>query len=216
MTRAAARNEAIDKLARGRCGGSAGRRCGTFLTGILITRGHEGLLHRLRQAGRAASSISTGMLLGSIMFAQRVGRDLAQPEGRSSPTAANVLAGGEADARGGRGGPRRRSWRHGRTRVLGHDAVVHDVHVSTSPSAMTRRAAARPAPCTGCITLMILAVLEVNALGLIGGGFKPAKECRQLALRDGAQRADLAASGCGCIFWLIVRRSSSPVSPSAH
>ncbi len=111
-------------------------------------------------------SISTGMLIGLIMFVnvwgviwrnQKIGAGQCGTGARWRRAAA-------------RGGGRRSRALHGVSSergVLGVDGVVHDVHVALRRSATTRRAVG-PGPCTGCSRSSSLAVLELNALGIIG------------------------------------------------
>ena len=87
--------------------------------------------------------------------------------------------------------------------LLVHDDLVHDVHEPLLVQLRRRLTAAEPGGVYWAITIIILAALEANALGVIGGGFKPAKESPANWPYETVRNVLISGFVLWAIFWLM-------------
>jgi len=198
---ARARNIAIDKVARRALWWFRWAAVFTFLTGIMIVGAekdyfHEGMKYPKNMA------IMTGMLLGTIMMLNVWGV-IWRNQKVVLANAANVLAGGQADPNAVTAN--RRALMASRQNTFFSVSMLwfmvfkgHSVYTATLTSGK--------AATYWIITLLIIAILEVNALGLM-----PWKATAKKGLNffyDSVQNVLIGAFGLWAffvIFWEIIK-----------
>ena len=149
----------------GPCGGSVGQRSAPSSSGILITIvTKDYFANELRQAGRWHRD-QHRHVARHHHDAQRVGRDLAQSEGRAGQCRQRHRR------RRARSQPRpqpaaRRSWRRGRTSCSPSRCCSSWSSRATARHIARHRGGQRQDGCFWAITIIIIVVMELNALGL--------------------------------------------------
>ena len=171
---AAARNNAIDKLASRALWWFRWAAVATVVTGLLIlgfqrdADGSSQLTSMDYFKTMPGISIATGILLALTMFVNVWGI-IWRNQKIVIANARNVQAGGEADPDAAAAGRRGAAGVPHEHDLLAADAGLHGRHralpVRPDPAARGQQARAR----TGAITLVVWAVLEAKALGWIGG-----------------------------------------------
>jgi uncharacterized membrane protein len=197
---AKARNIAIDKVARKALWYFRWAAISTFVTGILITIIEADYYKDFgKQAGGIA--ISTGMLLGTIMMLNVWGV-IWRNQKVVLANAANLIAGGEADPNAAAAG--RRAFMASRQNTIfsvsmlffmvykGHSKRLTEVNI--------------PGGHTGAywaIAIIIIAVLEVNALGLLPWKATPNKGLNKLYDGTGVRNVMVSAFGLWVVFLIL-------------
>ena len=195
-----ARLIAIDKVTRRALWWFRWAAVGTFLTGILIV----GLTREYfsRAPGWSNAAILTGMLLGTIMLLNVWGV-IWRCQKVVLANAANVLAGGQPNPDAAAAG--RRATMASRQNTIfsvsmvwfmvlrGHGGVAyHSIGIGTGPGTIY-----------WIITLLIIAVLEVNALGLMPWKTAPNKGLNAIYDGKGVTNPIAAAFGLWVIFLIL-------------
>ena len=212
---------AIDKVARGRCGGSAGRHCPPSIFGILITGVSEDYFATTSSSGPTASSILHRDAPRHHHAPQRVGRHLAEPEDRARQRRQRARRRPGRPERGAAGRARRSGQSRQNTIFSVSDAVVHGRRRRTSTEL-----AVRPDLSGGkvgafwLISVVISRVLEVNALGLIRGsqgrqGPQPASPTRigaRTRIIAGVRAVGDLLAPHGALLQGLTQRTAPPTS----
>jgi uncharacterized membrane protein len=197
---AKARNIAIDKVARKALWYFRWAAISTFVTGILITIIEADYYKDFgKQAGGIA--ISTGMLLGTIMMLNVWGV-IWRNQKVVLANAANLIAGGEADPNAPAAG--RRAFMASRQNTVfsvsmlffmvykGHSKRLTEVDIAGSKSGIY-----------WAIAIIIIAVLEVNALGLMPWKTAPNKGLNKLYDGTGVRNVMVSAFGLWVVFLIL-------------
>ena len=199
-----ARNIAIDKVARKALWWFRWAAISTFVTGILIT----GITKDYFTVAGADSwgafagniGISTGMLVGTIMLLNVWGV-IWRNQKVVLANAANVLAGGEADPAAPAAG--RRALMASRQNAIFSVAMlffmVYRGHAPTSGNVVEGASMGF----FWAIALIIIIVLEVNALGLMPWKAQPNKGLNVLYDGPGVRNPLIAAFGLWAIFLVL-------------
>jgi uncharacterized membrane protein len=197
---ARARNIAIDKIARKALWWFRWSAASTFVTGILITIITKDYFANNfgKQAGGIA--ISTGMLLGTIMMLNVWG--VIWPKQKIVlANAANVLAGGEADPAAAAAG-RKALMASRQNTVFSVSMLFFMVYKSHSPAIVVTEVASGKMGAYWAIAIIIIAVMELNALGVLPWKTTPNKGLN--AMYDGGVRNVLvSAFGLWVIFLIL-------------
>jgi uncharacterized membrane protein len=197
---ARARNIAIDKVARKALWWFRWAAISTFVTGILITIVTKDYYSNdfSKQAGGIA--ISTGMLLGTIMMLNVWGV-IWRHQKVVLANAANLVAGGEADPAAAAAG--RKAFMASRQNTLfsvsmlffmvfkGHSPVLGEVVSSGKMGTYW------------VIAIVIIAVLEINALGLMPWKTTPNKGLNILYDGPGVRNILISAFGLWVVFLVL-------------
>ena len=172
----------------------------TFVTGILITLVTEDYFSEGFGKNAGGIAISTGMLLGIIMLLNVWGV-IWRNQKVVLANAANVLAGGEADPNAAAAG--RRAVMASRQNAIFSVAMlyfmVYKGHAITSSATLTSAQMGT----FWAITLIIIAVLEINALGLMPWKTAPNKGLNVLYDGKGVRNPLSAAFGLWVIFLIL-------------
>jgi uncharacterized membrane protein len=194
---AKARNLAIDKVTRRALWWFRWGAVSTVVMGILITIAAKDFFGDGFGKSGTGVSISLGMLLGIIMFVNVWGV-IWRNQKILLANAANVLAGGEANPAAPAAG--RRALMASRQNVVFSVGMLylmvvagHDVYLGTDISGSK-------VGTFWVIALVIIAVLELNALGLMPWKTEPNKGLNMLYDGPGVRNPLIAAAG----FWVIV------------
>jgi uncharacterized membrane protein len=199
-----ARNIAIDKVARKALWWFRWAAISTFVTGILIT----GITKDYFTVAGADSwgafagniGISTGMLVGTIMLLNVWGV-IWRNQKVVLANAANVLAGGEADPAAPAAGRRAlmASRQNAIFSVMMLFFMVYRAHAPTSGNVVSGGSLGA----YWAIALIIIIVLEVNALGLMPWKAQPNKGLNVLYDGPGVRNPLIAAFGLWAIFLVL-------------
>jgi len=199
-----ARNIAIDKVARKALWWFRWAAISTFVTGILITGITQNYFSGVGEnswgvfAGNIG--ISTGMILGTIMMLNVWGV-IWRNQKIVLANAANVLAGGEADPAAPAAG--RRALMASRQNAIFSVAMlffmVYRGHAPTSGNVVEGASMGF----FWAIALIIIIVLEVNALGLMPWKTQPNKGLNVLYDGPGVRNPLIAAFGLWAIFLVL-------------
>jgi len=197
---ARARNIAIDKVARKALWWFRWAAVFTFVTGILITLVTPDYFTDGFGTNAGGIAISTGMILGIIMLLNVWGV-IWRNQKVVLANAANVLAGGEADPNAAAAG--RRAVMASRQNAIFSVAMlyfmVYKGHAITSSATLTSAQMGT----FWAITLIIIAVLEINALGLMPWKTAPNKGLNVLYDGKGVRNPLIAAFGLWVIFLIL-------------
>jgi len=197
---ARARNIAIDKVARKALWWFRWAAVFTFVTGILITLVTENYFSDGFGKNAGGIAISTGMLLGIIMMLNVWGV-IWRNQKVVLANAANVLAGGEPDPNAAAAG--RRAVMASRQNAIFSVSMlffmVYKGHAITSGATLTSAQMGT----FWAITLVIIAVLEVNALGLLPWKTAPNKGLNVLYDGKGVRNPLIAAFGLWVVFLIL-------------
>jgi uncharacterized membrane protein len=199
---AKARNIAIDKVARRALWWFRWAAVSTFVTGILITVITENYFSDGFGKSAGGIAISLGMLLGTIMLLNVWGV-IWRNQKVVLANAANVLAGGEADPNAAAAG--RRAVMASRQNAIFSVSMlffmVYKGH-SSNGSLVTDLSGGKMGT-LWLISLIIVAVLEVNALGLMPWKTAPNKGLNKLYDGPGVRNPLIAAFGLWVIFLIL-------------
>ena len=197
---ARARNIAIDKVARKALWWFRWAAVFTFVTGILITLVTEDYFSEGFGKNAGGIAISTGMLLGIIMLLNVWGV-IWRNQKVVLANAANVLAGGEADPNAAAAG--RRAVMASRQNAIFSVAMLYFmVYKGHAPTAGATLSSGEMGT-FWAITLIIIAVLEINALGLMPWKTAPNKGLNVLYDGKGVRNPLIAAFGLWVIFLIL-------------
>ena len=197
---AKARNIAIDKLARKALWWFRWAAVSTFVTGILITIVTDNYFSDGFGKNAGGIAISVGMLLGTIMMLNVWGV-IWRNQKVVLANAANVLAGGEADPNAPAAG--RRALMASRQNAVFSVSMlffmVYKGHAITQGATLSGAEMGT----FWLLTLIIIAVLEVNALGLMPWKTQPNKGLNVLYDGPGVRNPLLASFGLWAIFLVL-------------
>jgi uncharacterized membrane protein len=197
---AKARNIAIDKVARKALWYFRWAAISTFVTGILITVIEKDYYKDFgKQAGGIA--ISTGMLLGTIMMLNVWGV-IWRNQKVVLANAANLIAGGEADPNAAAAG--RRAFMASRQNTIFSVSMLFFMVYKGHSKRLTE--VDIPGSHTGVywmIAIIIIAVLEVNALGLMPWNFAPNKGINKLYDGTGVRNVMISSFGLWVVFLIL-------------
>ena len=203
-----ARNIALNLLARKALWYFRWAAISTFVTGILIIGAQEKYFSGSAKGHNA--SILTGMLLGTIMMLNVWGV-IWRNQKTVLANAANVLAGQAADPGAAAAG--RRAFMASRQNTIFSVAMIWFMTLTShfADSYLGKNGNLKNLALYWIITLVIIAVLEVNALGLMPWKFEPNKGLNKIYDGKGVQNPIIAAFGLWLIFlllWEIVLQNS--------
>jgi uncharacterized membrane protein len=203
-----ARNIALNLLARKALWYFRWAAISTFVTGILILGAQEKYFSGSAKGHNA--SILTGMLLGTIMMLNVWGV-IWRNQKTVLANAANVLAGQAADPGAAAAG--RRAFMASRQNTIFSVAMIWFMTFTShfADSYLGKNGNLKNIALYWIITLVIIAVLEVNALGLMPWKFEPNKGLNKIYDGKGVQNPIIAAFGLWLIFlllWEIVLQNS--------
>src|SRR4029079_7105062 len=170
---ASSRTEAIEVLAKRALWWFRWAAVATGLTGLLIMGCTKDYFSDNFGQRANGISISTGVLIALIMFVNVWGV-IWRNQKVVIASAAQVRAGGEPLPEAAAAG--RRAGMASRQNVFFSFTMIWFMTFTTHYSGFYDTSSGSDRAIYWIITVIILAVLELNALGIIGGGFKPAKE----------------------------------------
>jgi uncharacterized membrane protein len=198
---ARARNIALDKLARKALWWFRWSALSTFVIGILITVVSKDYFSNdfSKQAGGIA--ISTGMLLGTIMMLNVWGV-IWRNQKIVLANAANVLAGGEADPNAA-AAARRAGMASRQNTIFSVAMLFFMVFKSHSPLITQTGLSSGKIAAYWIIALVIIAVLELNALGLMPWKTTPNKGLNVLYDGPGVRNPLIAMFGLWVVFLVL-------------
>jgi uncharacterized membrane protein len=196
-----ARNIAIDKVARKALWWFRWAAVSTFVTGILITLLTKNYFNDgFGKSGRGLA-ISTGMLLGTIMLLNVWGV-IWRNQKVVLANAANVLAGGEANPDAPAAG-RRALMASRQNTIFSVSMVWFMLYTQHGPRAGASDIAGSKMGPYWLITLVIIAVMELNALGMMPWKAQPNKGLNAMYDGKGVQNPLIAAFGLWAIFLIL-------------
>jgi uncharacterized membrane protein len=170
---ARARNIAIDKVARRALWWFRWAALSTFVTGILITIVADSYFSNDFGTKGAGLAISTGMLIGTIMFVNVWGV-IWRNQKIVLANAANVIAGGEPNPDAAAAG--RKAFMASRQNVVFSVTMLFFmVYKGHTPEIATEVLGGGKVGSYWVLALIIIAVLEINALGLMPWKTAPKK-----------------------------------------
>ena len=194
-----ARNIAIDKVARKALWWFRWAAISTFVTGILITGITENYYSNGFGKSPGGLAISTGMILGTIMMLNVWGV-IWRNQKVVLANAANLLAGGEADPNAAAAG-RRALMASRQNTIFSVSMLFFMVYKGHGPYSGGELGGGKMGA-YWLIALVIIAVLELNALGLMPWKTQPNKGLN--ALYDGGTRNVLiGAFGLWAVFLVL-------------
>ncbi|MFM2072130.1 MAG: hypothetical protein RLZZ623_2393 [Actinomycetota bacterium] len=195
---AKARNMAIDKVARRALWWFRWAAISTFATGILITVVTKDYFSTGFGKSAGGLAISTGMLLGTIMMLNVWGV-IWRNQKVVLANAANVLAGGEADPAAAAAG--RKAFMASRQNVVFSVSMLFFmVYKSHAKTIVYVDIAGSKVGTYWMIAMILIAVLEVNALGLMPWKAQPNKGLNKLYDGPGVRNVLISAFGLWAIF----------------
>jgi len=195
---ARARNIAIDKVARKALWWFRWAAVSTFVTGILITLVTKDYFTEGFGKNAGGIAISTGMLLGTIMMLNVWGV-IWRNQKTVLANAANVLAGGEADPNAAAAG--RKAVMASRQNAIFSVSMLYFM-VYKGHSLNTGAEASSPGA-FWAIAIILIAILEVNALGLMPWKTQANKGLNKLYDGQGVRNPIISAFGLWVIFLII-------------
>ncbi len=197
---ARARNIAIDKLARKALWWFRWAAISTFVTGILITIVTKDYFSNDfgKQAGGIA--ISTGMVLGTIMMVN-VWAVIWRNQKVVLANAANVVAGGEADPAAAAAG-RKALMASRQNTVFSVTMLFFMVFKSHSPTSGQIISSGKMGA-FWAIAIVIIAVMELNALGLLPWKTTPNKGLNMMYDGPGVRNVLVSAFGLWVVFLIL-------------
>ena len=197
---AKARNIALDKVARRALWWFRWSAISTFVTGILITLATENYFNDDFGKSAAGLAISTGMILGTIMMLNVWGV-IWRNQKVVLANAANVLAGGEANPNAAAAG--RRALMASRQNTIFSVSMlffmVYKGHSLTQGAVLS----GGEIGAYWLIALVIIAVLEVNALGLMPWKAQPNKGLNMMYDGPGVRNLLIATFGLWVVFLIL-------------
>ena len=198
---ARARNIAIDKVARRALWWFRWAAISTFVTGILIAIVTKDYFANDfgKQAGGIA--ISTGMLLGTIMMLNVWGV-IWRNQKVVLANAANVVAGGEPDPAAAAAG-RKAFMASRQNTVFSVSMLFFMVFKSHSPAIVVTTVASGKMGAYWAIAIIIIVVMELNALGLLPWKATPNKGLNMMYDGPGVRNLLISAFGLWVIFLIM-------------
>ena len=198
---ARARNIAIDKVARRALWWFRWAAISTFVTGILITIITKDYFSNEfgKQAGGIA--ITTGMLLGTIMMLNVWGV-IWRNQKIVLANAANVVAGGEPDPAAAAAG-RKAFMASRQNTVFSVSMLFFMVFKSHSPAIIVTKVAGGKMGVYWVIALIIIVVMELNALGLMPWKATPNKGLNMMYDGPGVRNLLISAFGLWVVFLIL-------------
>ena len=198
---ARARSIAIDKVARQALWWFRWAAISTFVTGILITIITKDYYSNSfgKQAGGIA--ISTGMLLGTIMMLNVWGV-IWRYQKVVLANAANVVAGGEPDPAAAAAG-RKAFMASRQNTVFSVSMLFFMIFKSHSPAIIVTEVASGKMGAYWAIAIIIIVVMELNALGLMPWKTTPNKGLNMMYDGPGVRNLLISAFGLWVIFLIM-------------
>lgn len=195
-----ARNIAIDKVARRALWWFRWAAISTFVTGILITVVTENYFSDGFGKSGKGLAISVGMLIGTIMMLNVWGV-IWRNQKVVLANAVNVLAGGEADPAAAAAG-RKALMASRQNTVFSVSMLFFMVYASHGPYSFATDLGGGKVGTFWLISLILIVVLELNALGMMPWKTQPNKGLNMLY--DGGVRNTLiGAFGLWAIFLIV-------------
>jgi uncharacterized membrane protein len=197
---ARARNIAIDKVARKALWWFRWAAISTFVTGILITIVTKDYF--ANDFGKRASgiAISTGMLLGTIMMLNVWGV-IWRNQKVVLANAANLIAGGEADPNAAAAG--RRAFMASRQNTVFSVSMLFFMVFTTHSPAAGQVLSSGNMGAFWAITIIVIAVMELNALGFMPWKATPNKGLNLMYDGPGVRNVLISAFGLWVIFLIL-------------
>jgi uncharacterized membrane protein len=196
-----ARNIAIDKVARRALWWFRWAAISTFITGILITIVSEDYFSEGFGKSGKGLAISTGMLMGTIMMLNVWGV-IWRNQKIVLANAVNVLAGGEADPGAAAAG--RKAFMASRQNTVFSVAMLFFmVYAGHGPYSGVVDLSGGKVGTYWLLALILIVVLEVNALGLLPWKAQPNKGLNVLYDGPGVRNPLIAAFGLWAIFLVL-------------
>jgi uncharacterized membrane protein len=196
---AAARTESIDILARKALWWFRWAAVATVVTGLAITGFVESYYENFGETPNGLS-ISTGMLIALIMFVNVWGV-IWRKQKIVLASAVQVRGGGEALPEAAPAG--RAALLASRQNVLFSFTMIWFMTFTSHFSFAYDTSSSGSRATYWIITVIILAVLELNCLGIIGGGFKPATESPFNWPYESVRNVLISGFVLWAIFWLM-------------
>jgi len=197
---ASSRTEAIEVLAKRALWLFRWAAVATVLTGLLIMGFTKDYFSDNFGQRANGISISTGVLIALIMFVNVWGV-IWRNQKVVIASAAQVRAGGEPLPEAAAAG--RRAGMASRQNVFFSFTMIWFMTFTTHYSGFYDTSSGSDRAIYWIITVIILAVLELNALGIIGGGFKPAKESPFNWPYETVRNVLISGFVLWAIFWLM-------------
>ncbi len=197
---AKARNIAIDKVARKALWWFRWAAFSTFVTGILITVVTENYFSDGFGKSAGGIAISTGMLLGTIMMLNVWGV-IWRNQKVVLANAANLLAGGEADPNAAAAG--RRAFMASRQNTIFSVSMLFFMVFKSHALTTGAELSGGKVGTFWLITLILIVVLELNALGLMPWKTQPNKGLNVLYDGPGVRNPLVAAFGLWVVFLVL-------------
>jgi uncharacterized membrane protein len=198
---AKARNIAIDKVARKALWWFRWASVVTFVSGILITILVEGYFSDGFGSSGRGLAISLGMLLGIVMLLNVWGV-IWRNQKVVLANAANVLAGGEANPDAAAAG-RRAVMASRQNAIFSVSMLFFMVYASHGPYAASQELGGGKIGPFWLVSLLLIAVLELNALGLLPWKTTPNKGLNLLYDGPGVRNPIVAAFGLWAVFLVV-------------
>ncbi|MEO8263921.1 MAG: antitermination protein NusG [Ilumatobacteraceae bacterium] len=197
---ARARNIAIDKVARKALWWFRWSALSTFVIGILITMVTKDYFSN--DFGKQAGGIGlvTGMLLGTIMMLNVWGV-IWRNQKVVLANAANLVAGGEADPDAAAAG--RRSFMASRQNVVFSVAMLFFMVFKTHSPVSGELVSSARMGTYWAISIVIIAVLELNALGLMPWKATPNKGLNMMYDGPGVRNVLVSSFGVWFVFMIL-------------
>jgi uncharacterized membrane protein len=195
---ARARNITIDKLARKALWWFRWAAVATFVTGLLIAGFTDNYFFDGFGKSPRGLAISTGMLLGIIMLLNVWGV-IWRNQKVVLANAANVLAGGEADPNAAAAG-RRAVMASRQNAIFSVSMVWFMVYTSHGPLSTTEALSGSKVGIYWLLSLLVIAVLEINALGFFPWKTAPNKGINLLYDGPGVRNPIVAAFVLWAVF----------------
>ena len=196
---AGSRTEAIEVLAKRALWWFRWAAVATVLTGLLIMGFTKDYFTDFGKSN-VGVSISTGVLIALIMFVNVWGV-IWRNQKIVIASAAQVRAGGEALPEAAAAG--RRAFMASRQNVLFSFTMVWFMTFTTHYSGFYDVSSGGKRGVYWAITIILVGALEANALGVIGGGFKPAKEAPTNWPYETVRNVLISGFVLWAIFWLM-------------
>ena len=197
---ARARNIAIDKIARRALWWFRWAALSTFVTGILITIIVDNYYGNDFGKSTGGLAISTGMLLGTIMMLNVWGV-IWRNQKVVLANAANLVAGGEADPSAAAAG--RKAFMASRQNTIFSVTMLFFMVFNSHSPLSGEILGGGKVGTYWLLALIIIAVLEVNALGLMPWKTTPNKGLNVLYDGPGIRNPLIAAFGLWAIFLIM-------------
>jgi uncharacterized membrane protein len=196
-----ARNIAIDVLARKALWWFRWAAVATFVTGLLIAGFTDDYFFDGFGKAPRGLAISTGMLLGIIMFLNVWGV-IWRNQKVVLANASNVLGGGQADP-GAAAAGRKAMVASRQNTIFSVSMIWFMVYTSHGPLTSTQELSGSKIGIYWVITLIIIAVLELNALGVMPWKFEANKGLNILYDGPKVRNPLIAAFGLWLVFLIL-------------